>query len=135
MTTYYSNHDLSAYKLLVADFNADYATWVQMNEDAQRAYEDSHAAWVENPDYGPDDPMPEPQPPVPPPPPVAPSAPSATYDGVRVDTARLIDTATGQALVTPGRYVLTPSDASGAHALSAGELAADYTDTTIALPT
>lgn len=146
--SYYMNADLTAYSRLMTNYDGELETWNTLDaalqaqyDSALATYQDAHDAWLIDP-TDPNDPtgpdLPEPQPPErqpSPPKSVPPAAPGTTYDAVLVDVVTQIATSTGQALVQPGRYVVTPSDGSGVFALSVEELAADYTDTTVPLPT
>jgi hypothetical protein len=142
MTTYYANTDLAAYNTQQTNYTAALDAWntqtQALNEQyaaAQAEYDQLHAAWVNDPTLGTGEDQPEPQPPEPPTLPVqpdAPAPPSTTYDAQLASTVVVLDTALGDVLVTPGRYVLTPSSGGDPFALSETDLGATYTPTTSA---
>ena len=141
--SYYANHDLAAYERLRANYDTEQQHWnasKTLADDAYAAalagYDEAHAAWVDDPTDVNDDPIPEPQPPPPatyPPEPVAPVEPSTVYEARDADTHEWITTASGDALVVPGRVVLTSDGGATEFALRVDDLAAPYTDTNAAL--
>jgi hypothetical protein len=138
---YYSNHDLDAYQRQVGDFNYQHGLWQDSVDAANAAYdqateeyEQAHDEWEASGGMAPDgeEPIPEPQPPpLPtfPEEPQPPNEPAFTYEGHQVEEPELIVTETGEALVLPGRYILSRDGGATAFSLTPGELAAGYTDT------
>lgn len=135
METYYSNMDLSVYSALLANYHTAEDAWRSAYEDSLAAWQAAHDAWEANPVDDEGNPLPEPQQPVPPPEPEPPAEPTLTYTATEAETAAWLTTAYGDVFVTPGRFVVASSDGAQTFAVSADELAADYTSTTDPLPT
>jgi len=146
MTTYYSNHDLAAYSEQLANYDSEQAAWQQTcdlitsaHDQDVAAYDAAHDQWVTNGGVDPttEQPYPEPVPPADPTypaEPTAPADPATVYDEREATTIEQITTATGPAIVTPGRIVMSSDGGATAFALSPDELAAQYTPTSEPLP-
>ena len=150
MTSYYANleleswqvrqanyqHELEVYNETKARDDAADAQAIAAWETAHDAWIAAHAAWVANPG---DPPTPEPFEPLQSPPQPRAPAPTppdpaqlVTYDARLVDETEELETATGPALILPGRTVLTGGGVS--FALGDAELAAGYVDASTVTP-
>lgn len=142
--SYYSNHDITAYAALRANYDSEQQVWDANKTHADdeyiaqlALYETAHDAWLADPIGADGNPTPEPVPPdLPtyPPAPAPPAPPATTYEAVLATELQQINTATGPALVEAGRYVVTASNGV-TFALNENELSVGYTDTTAPLPT
>jgi len=146
MSTYYSDHDLEAYAAQLYDYEVAHQAWEDSqaladsaHDQAMDAYQAAHDYWesVGGIDPATDTPIPEPQPPadpVYPPEPVPPDEPSLVFDSREVSEFEEVETATGPALIAPGRILLSSDGGATAFAVSPEELDAGYTPTSDPLP-
>lgn len=143
MTDYYANEALTAYSRQLVNDQAHVDTWSANEAAKQAAFDEQHAAWEQayaaweaDPIDGNGDPIAapvEPTAPEPTPQPTSTATLPTVYTARDVDEQEWITTASGDALVVPGRVVLTSDGGATEFALSADDLAAQYTDTNAAL--
>ena len=134
--SYQRNTDVAANANLMANYNAECEAWQQTSDaldqqynDAYAAYQSAHDAWVENPNDGDGNPLPEPQPPSATPKlpsPVAPDDPPL-YEARVTTQVEQISTPTGPALIDVGRTIVTGPDGN-TYAMTSDEFAHGYTE-------
>jgi hypothetical protein len=127
MSSYHSNVELAAWQSQLENHARALAAWEQNEQAAEAAWQAAYDAW-EAAGAGGDAPKPRTTQPAP----VAPEPTLIVYDARLVETAEEVETATGPALVMPGRIVLTGNGVS--FALSEGELEHAYTPATQVAP-